>query len=800
MVLGFFEKHFEAADLPDLSGKVAIVTGGNTGIGYITCLHLAERNARVYMASRTKSRAEAAIEKIKALHPKAEVFWLDMDLMDLATVKRAAETFLQKEQRLDILVNNAGIMATPYNLTKDGVEEQFQTNHLGHFLFTTKLLPLLKQTAREHGSARIVNLSSLAHAQLSTAAMNFDTLENVNQEYGRVKGTFNRYGQSKLANGLFTVELDRRLKGENVFCNFVHPGVIATELHRGVGSSYGQWLSKLYDIAGRATLLTPYQGALTSLYAAASPEIVEKGYRARYFVPYAKLAEPSAYALDEVKAKNLWELSEKILREKGFIPVNQLLSVAAMSNLQSAPQGQRKTSTFLSSGRFPWYDIEGKPKEPFIIGMAGGSASGKTSVSNRIIRNLGVPWVYLLSMDSFYKPLTPEQSAAARRNEYDFDHPDAFDYEALFQTLLNLKKGVKVDVPIYDFSIHNRLDKSQTVYGANVVVFEGIFALYDKKVRDLMDLKIFVDTDADVRLARRLKRDIAERGRDIKGVLQQYKTFVKPAFDEHIYPTMKYADVIIPRGLDNVGAIDVLTKHLTRQLNDRGLTLKVALNSKFDANQELPANLRILKPTNELKALLTIIRDRTTSRHDFIFYAERLSRMIVERGLTELPFSSVDIPTPIGNQIYKGVVWKGEVCGVSIIRAGLTMEQGLRSVVKDIPIGKMLIQTDQSTGEPQLHYCKLPADITSRYVLVSDAQIATGAAALMAIRVIIDHEVPADRIIFLSLLASPLGLHTIARAFPEVRIVVAEVDKEIDEQGHLCPGFGNFGDRYFGTY
>ncbi|KAJ3164481.1 Uridine-cytidine kinase-like 1 [Geranomyces variabilis] len=471
-----------------------------------------------------------------------------------------------------------------------------------------------------------------------------------------------------------------------------------------------------------------------------------------------------------------------------------------MSNLQNAPQGQRKTSTLLSAGRFPWYDIEGKPVTPFIIGMAGGSASGKTSVSNRIIRNLGVPWVYLLSMDSFYKPLTPEQSAAARRNEYDFDHPDAFDYEALFQTLLNLKKGVKVDVPIYDFSIHNRLDKSQTVYGANVVVFEGIFALYDKKVRDLMDLKIFVDTDADVRLARRLKRDIAERGRDIKGVLQQYKTFVKPAFDEHIYPTMKYADVIIPRGLDNVGAIDVLTKHMNRQLNERGLTLKVAMMSKFDANQELPTNLRTLKPTNELKALLTIIRDRTTSRHDFIFYAERLSRMIIERGLTELPFSSVDIPTPVPNQIYKGVVWKGEVCGVSIIRAGLTMEQGLRSVVKDIPIGKMLIQTDQSTGEPQLHYCKLPADITSRYVLISDAQIATGAAALMAIRVIIDHEVPADRIIFLSLLASPLGLHTIARAFPEVRIVVAEVDKEIDEQGHLCPGFGNFGDRYFGTH
>ncbi|KAJ3178636.1 hypothetical protein HDU87_003459 [Geranomyces variabilis] len=321
MVLGFFEKHFEASDLPDLSGKVAIVTGGNTGIGYITCLHLAEKNARVYMASRTKSRAEAAIEKIKAQNPKAEVVWLDMDLMDLATVKRAAETFLAKEKRLDILVNNAGIMATPYNLTKDGVEEQFQTNHLGHFLLTSKLLPLLKQTSREAGSARVVNLSSLAHAQFSTAGMNFATLEEVNQEHGRIKAqaTFYRYGQSKLANALFTVELDRRLKGENIYANFVHPGVIATELHRGLGSSFGQLLGKMYDVIGGLTMLTPYQGALTSLYVAASPEIVEKGYRAQYFVPYGKVAKPSAYALDEVNGKNLWELSEKILQDKGFM-------------------------------------------------------------------------------------------------------------------------------------------------------------------------------------------------------------------------------------------------------------------------------------------------------------------------------------------------------------------------------------------------------------------------------------------------------------------------------------------------
>ncbi len=108
-----------------------------------------------------------------------------------------------------------------------------------------------------------------------------------------------------------------------------------------------------------------------------------------------------------------------------------------------------------------------------------------------------------------------------------------------------------MDVPVYDFATHSRLEKTISMYGANVIIFEGIFALYDKRIRELMDLRIFVDTDADVCLGRRLKRDIAERGRDVDGVLQQYMRYVKPSFDDFIFPTKKYADVIIPRGLDN---------------------------------------------------------------------------------------------------------------------------------------------------------------------------------------------------------------------------------------------------------
>jgi uridine kinase len=149
--------------------------------------------------------------------------------------------------------------------------------------------------------------------------------------------------------------------------------------------------------------------------------------------------------------------------------------------------------------------MDGESQQPYIIGIAGGSASGKTTVSQRILQSLGSQ-VVLLSMDSFYKSLSEADIQRAHANQYDFDSPNAFDYEILFECLKKLKEGRRVEVPVYDFTLHSRLkDCTTTIYGANVIIFEGIFALYDKSVRDLMDLKIFVDTDSDVRLARRRK-------------------------------------------------------------------------------------------------------------------------------------------------------------------------------------------------------------------------------------------------------------------------------------------------------
>jgi len=158
-------------------------------------------------------------------------------------------------------------------------------------------------------------------------------------------------------------------------------------------------------------------------------------------------------------------------------------------------------------------------------------------------------------------------------SEYNFDHPDAFDWSLLTEKLSSLRNqpslGKPIEVPLYDFVSHSRLEATQTINGADIIILEGILVFYPGELRELFDMKIFVDADADTRLARRVIRDINHRGRDVMGVLRQYEKFVKPAFDEYINPTKKYADVIIPRGADNTVAIDLIVQHIRTKLNER---------------------------------------------------------------------------------------------------------------------------------------------------------------------------------------------------------------------------------------
>ncbi|KAK7825111.1 uridine kinase-like protein 1 [Quercus suber] len=377
------------------------------------------------------------------------------------------------------------------------------------------------------------------------------------------------------------------------------------------------------------------------------------------------------------------------------------------------------------------------PRQPFVIGVSGGTASGKTTVCDMIIQQL-------------------------------HDH-HAFDTEQLLDCIQNLKDGQPYQVPIYDFKIHRRCkDSFRQVNASDVIILEGILVFHDQRVRNLMDMKIFVDTDADVRLARRIRRDTVERGRDINSVLEQYAKFVKPAFDDFVLPSKKYADVIIPRGGDNHVAIDLIVQHIRTKLG------------QHDLCKTYP-NVYVIQSTFQIRGMHTLIRDREISKHDFVFYSDRLIRLVVEHGLGHLPFTE-----------------KQKLCGVSIVRSGESMENALRACCKGIKIGKILIHRDGDNGK-QLIYEKLPKDISERHVLLLDPVLATGNSANQAIELLIQKGVPESHIIFLNLISAPEGIHCVSKRFPSLKIVTSEIDASLNEEYRVIPGLGEFGDRYFGT-
>ncbi|BFZ63201.1 Uracil phosphoribosyltransferase, synthesizes UMP from uracil [Saitoella coloradoensis] len=216
------------------------------------------------------------------------------------------------------------------------------------------------------------------------------------------------------------------------------------------------------------------------------------------------------------------------------------------------------------------------------------------------------------------------------------------------------------------------------------------------------------------------------------------------------------------------------------------------------SNPPCKDTITVLPQTSQLIALLTLIRDRKTQRGDFVFYSNRIIRLLVEEGLNHLPVVSHPIETPLGTP-YTGVKFQGKICGVSIMRAGESMEQGLRDCCRSVRIGKILIQRDEETAQAKLFYDKLPEDIADRFVLLLDPMLATGGSAIKAVEVLLSRGVPEDHILFLNLIASPEGIEKFAEMFPKLRVVTAFVDEGLDDKSYITPGLGDFGDRYFGT-
>lgn len=200
-----------------------------------------------------------------------------------------------------------------------------------------------------------------------------------------------------------------------------------------------------------------------------------------------------------------------------------------------------------------------------VIGVAGGSASGKTTVASRIKKEFG-SLVELISHDYYYK--RHDELTYEERTLLNYDHPNAFDTDMLISDIKSLKDGIAIDRPDYDFTVHNRSDNTVRVNPSKVIILEGILIFENKELLDLMDIKIYVDTDADVRLIRRIVRDVKERGRDLDSVINQYQNTVKPMHEQFVEPSKRYADIIIPEGGQNEVALSMIINKIHSILND----------------------------------------------------------------------------------------------------------------------------------------------------------------------------------------------------------------------------------------
>ena len=193
---------------------------------------------------------------------------------------------------------------------------------------------------------------------------------------------------------------------------------------------------------------------------------------------------------------------------------------------------------------------------PYLIGVAGGSNSGKTTIAERLADVIGTEELSLIRLDSYY--ITMRDEPIEVRAAVNYDHPDAFDWDLLYRHLQRLTAGESVQVPVYDYTIYDRTDEFELVVPGKVVIVEGILVLWEPRLRGMLDLKVFVDTPADLRVIRRLQRDVAERGRTQESILDQYLTTVRPSHEQFIEPSKRYADVIVPEGGLNRPALEVL--------------------------------------------------------------------------------------------------------------------------------------------------------------------------------------------------------------------------------------------------
>jgi NAD(P)-dependent dehydrogenase (short-subunit alcohol dehydrogenase family) len=282
-----------------MKGKTVVITGGNAGIGKATAIALAQKGAEIVFTSRSENNAKEALSEIKKASNSEKVGYVLVDLSSQKSVRKAAEELKAKCPKIDVLINNAGCYVSDLQLNADGIEMQFGTNHIGHFLLTNLILDNIKAAEK----ARIINLSSIAHK--STRALNLDDINYENEDYGGWKS----YSRSKFCNILFTKELAQRLEKDGITVNAVHPGGVRTE----IAEKNANWFTKLGWIVMKPLMITVEKGAATSIHLASSAEVdVITGH----YWTRSKQYWSNRPSQDEATWKALWKKSEELVGQE----------------------------------------------------------------------------------------------------------------------------------------------------------------------------------------------------------------------------------------------------------------------------------------------------------------------------------------------------------------------------------------------------------------------------------------------------------------------------------------------------
>jgi uridine kinase len=279
-------------------------------------------------------------------------------------------------------------------------------------------------------------------------------------------------------------------------------------------------------------------------------------------------------------------------------------------------------------------------------------------------------------------------------------------------------------------------------------------------------------------------RDVKERGRDIEGCIKQWFNFVKPNFHKYVGPQREIADIIIPRGIENKVAIGMVCDRIQKTLSHKSQLHQLELERLGKAAEEAPLspNALVLKQTNQVRGIHTLLMNPNTPREDYIFYFDRMVSLLVETAMDFLSYQPKQVTTPEGNA-YMGLRKEGDASAVVILRGGSAFETGLRRTIPDCRTGRILIQTNYRTGEPELHYRALPPRIANDgLVLLLDPQMSSGGAALMAVRVLVDHGVPEEKIVFVTYLAGRVGINRVISVFPGMRVVVARIGDDMEDR------------------